>query len=470
MKRVPPRRVADRAAELHTPVARPNWGALWGPFARLRLWPARRAVRRGDHVAALSGAGARSAPILCGLGMYRAAAEADRDAADPDSRRALALALAHLGCTQEAAMVAAGCRLSAAERVRLALGIARWDGPLALEMMPLFAHAERAAIALRQGELSRAVEELGRAGPKPSADRDALWAAIAACRGDAQGYRQRMNGLLAGFGLFPCFGNEFLPDRRLPPAAPPSDDRNGVLVSVVMAARNCQDTIAAAIASVLNQSLGSLELIVVDDASTDATAKLADDAARDPRVRVITLARQGGAYVARNAGVRAARGRFLTFADADDFAHPQRLARAVQAFEQRPGSVAHVSRLVRLDARGAPVSPRVFPLLRANASSLTVRRDTVIGRLGYFEEVWAGADSEYIGRVVAAFGAGSVMRSPEPLVFAGASRSSLTSAPETGVTTLAGNQQRIAYWEEWHWRHVRQLREGVSLYKAAATS
>lgn len=429
------------------------------------MWRARRAVRRGDHVAALSGPGARSAAILCDLGMYRAATAAGRDAADPTGRGALPLALAHLGRTEEAAAIARTCRLPADARIRLSLAVARWDEQRALDLIPPSAHTERAAIALHLGDWQEAARQLGRAAEAPHANREALWAAIAAARGDRDDYRSRMDRMLGFFGL-PPWPASFHP----PPETRTAHayvDAGPPLVSVIMSARNAQETIAAALASVLNQTVGSLELIVVDDASTDGTAKLAAAAMRDSRVRVLTLARHAGAYAARNAGLRAAQGRFLTFADADDVSHPERLARALRDLARRPASVAHVSRLVRLDASGAPVATRVFPLIRANASSLTVRREVVVGRLGRFEEVRAGADSEYIGRVVAAFGADRVIRSPEPLVFAGASRTSLTAAPETGLTSLAGNEQRIAYWEEWHWRHVRCRREGVSWYLPA---
>src|SRR4051812_20069390 len=92
------------------------------------------------------------------------------------------------------------------------------------------------------------------------------------------------------------------------------------LVSVVMAAFNCESTIGQAIASVLNQTEHRLELIVVDDASSDGTAVIAESfASCDARVRVIGNPRNSRTgpicWEARNDGLRVARGRFVAYLD-----------------------------------------------------------------------------------------------------------------------------------------------------------
>ena len=86
-------------------------------------------------------------------------------------------------------------------------------------------------------------------------------------------------------------------------------------VSIILPTYNRADTLPRAIASVLAQSFGDWELIVVDDGSTDNTAAIAENI--DPRIRLVRQV-NGGCYVARNHGIRVSTGKFITFLDSDD--------------------------------------------------------------------------------------------------------------------------------------------------------
>ena len=96
-------------------------------------------------------------------------------------------------------------------------------------------------------------------------------------------------------------------------------------VSVVVPCYRCAGTVGRAVASALAQSAPPLEVLLVDDASPDGTLAVLRELARDPRVRVVPLAHNGGASVARNAGWEAARGELVAFLDADDTWHPRKL-------------------------------------------------------------------------------------------------------------------------------------------------
>lgn len=93
--------------------------------------------------------------------------------------------------------------------------------------------------------------------------------------------------------------------------------------SIVLPAYNAEPFIRQTIASILSQTYGDFEIIVVDDGSNDATGDIA--AAMDPRVRVLKQHNQGIA-LARNAGIGAARSEWIAFMDHDDLWHPQKLA------------------------------------------------------------------------------------------------------------------------------------------------
>lgn len=102
------------------------------------------------------------------------------------------------------------------------------------------------------------------------------------------------------------------------------------LVTVVLPTYNRARTLPRAIASVLNQDYRNLELLIIDDASSDNTAQVVATVT-DPRVRYIPLTRNGGASHARNAGLSAARGAFIAFQDSDDEWLAGKLAKQVAA-------------------------------------------------------------------------------------------------------------------------------------------
>jgi glycosyltransferase involved in cell wall biosynthesis len=91
-----------------------------------------------------------------------------------------------------------------------------------------------------------------------------------------------------------------------------------------MPVRNGAQFIGQAIDSVLSQTLADLELLIVDDASTDKTPRIIQSYA-DPRLRYLRNSRCAGVSAARNRALREARAPFVAFLDADDIAYPQRL-------------------------------------------------------------------------------------------------------------------------------------------------
>lgn len=102
------------------------------------------------------------------------------------------------------------------------------------------------------------------------------------------------------------------------------------VVSIITANYNGAAHLPAAIGSALSQTLAALELIVVDDRSTDGSAAVvADAAARDARVRLIVQERNAGPGAARNRAIAVATGRFIAILDSDDLMTTDRLQRLV---------------------------------------------------------------------------------------------------------------------------------------------
>lgn len=109
--------------------------------------------------------------------------------------------------------------------------------------------------------------------------------------------------------------------------------RSSPLVSVIMPCCNSQRWIEQAVESVLQQTHRELELIVIDDASSDATTNILGTI-DDPRLTLIAREqRSGGPATPRNQGLAAAKGDYLAFIDSDDIWHTEKLTRQLKAIE-----------------------------------------------------------------------------------------------------------------------------------------
>lgn len=134
-----------------------------------------------------------------------------------------------------------------------------------------------------------------------------------------------------------------------------------IMVSVIVAAYNAADYVAAAVQSVLRQSLLQLEVIVVDDGSKDATAEIVRELAqREERVVLITGHGNEGVSAARNRGLARALGAWVAILDADDLFHETRLE-AMVAFAEAHGLDLVADNLEMRDFSDGAPRGRAFP-------------------------------------------------------------------------------------------------------------
>lgn len=210
----------------------------------------------------------------------------------------------------------------------------------------------------------------------------------------------------------------------------------GPKITVIVPAFNAADHIATAIEALIAQTWENLEILVVDDVSTDETADVVCAfSKRDPRVRLIRAEENRGSYVARNIALFEASGEFVTTHDADDWSHPNKLETQARHLMCNPGIAANMSQQARSTSelvfhrRGNP-GFYIFD----NMSSLMFRRDPVMAKLGFWDSVRFGADSEFIERIRLTFGRASVASLSEagPLSFQRQSETSLTGSSAFG--------------------------------------
>jgi len=186
------------------------------------------------------------------------------------------------------------------------------------------------------------------------------------------------------------------------------------LVSVVVATYNMGHYLPNAVGSALAQTYPNVEVIVVDDGSTDDTAAVIQPFLADPRVRYISKP-NGGQASAKNLGIRQARGEFVAFLDSDDAWTTDKLALQVPLFLASPRVGVVYARYVEVDEQGrlGQLSTNVFhrgqvsgPLLVFNfiGFSTSVVRRACFDRLGIFRddlgmgidyELWLRFSTEY---------------------------------------------------------------------------
>ncbi|MBX2853621.1 MAG: glycosyltransferase [Rhodobacteraceae bacterium] len=236
------------------------------------------------------------------------------------------------------------------------------------------------------------------------------------------------------------------PDIFDPDELPPPPRAEGPLVSVVMTTHNAAGFLRTALSSVFAQSYQNLEVIAVDDASTDSSLDMLRAwAAEEPRLQVVARAKNEGAFVARNAGLEQATGAYLAFQDADDWSHPDRLARCVALLEARPNLVAVTADSIRVDGAARPLIRPNAEITAESWSSLVCRRDQTMARVGFFDSVRAEADEDYLRRLELAFGRWAVARLREPLLLARVHPSALNADVAIGVTRAGPGTFRRAY-------------------------
>jgi len=195
-------------------------------------------------------------------------------------------------------------------------------------------------------------------------------------------------------------GEDAVADR----AEPPDDAATGPLVSVVVPAYNAEAFIATTLISAAYQTYERLEIVVVDDGSTDRTAEVVREfAVHDPRVKLLQQANAGVA-AARNHGIRMAQGSLIAPLDADDLWERTKIERQVACFRGSDDRLALVyswshsiddeGRIMRWKANRPEAQGRVFhQLIEANlignGSTPLMRKDRVLEVGGYDPELRA---------------------------------------------------------------------------------
>lgn len=233
------------------------------------------------------------------------------------------------------------------------------------------------------------------------------------------------------------------------------------LVSIIVPVYNAHDTVETSIRSLLAQTWDRLEIIAVDDTSTDESLQMLERLAReDTRIRVLQSPVNRGAYPARNLGLSHAQGVFVTIADSDDWHHPEKIEMQVKCLMTNPGLIASMSGGFRATDSLHPVARSRPYYKQANLSSLLFDREKVLDSLGGWNSVRFGADTEFFNRMVMVFGPGAIHTIDLPLFVGRFREDSLTNDPLHGYVghDLGARKEYVACY-----RHFQRQARGAML-------
>ncbi|WP_433297034.1 glycosyltransferase family 2 protein [Actinoplanes sp. CA-030573] len=223
-------------------------------------------------------------------------------------------------------------------------------------------------------------------------------------------------------------------------------------ITTVVTTWRPDQALLTAVRSLAAQTWTNHEILLVDDGSpAEFDPVLRAATALDPRVRLIRMVTNGGTYVARNAGLDAATGDFVTFQDSDDWSHPLRLEKQVAPLLADDAIFSTTSTGMRVTPELLVSRPGVEQTRSYNLSSLMIRRTAALNRVGHLDPVRKGADAEYVERARAVFGRAATHHlTGPPLALIRLSGGSLSSADYRPGWMHPARRSYLSAFQAWH--------------------
>ena len=187
------------------------------------------------------------------------------------------------------------------------------------------------------------------------------------------------------------------------------------LVSIIVTTHNIEKYIEQSLTSILQQTYINLEIIVVDDFSSDGTTTIVKQMSeKSSNIRLLKLNSNLGTYFAKNYAIQQSRGEIIFFQDGDDISHPQRIALMMQIFKENMAVRCGYLRYDTLDNS----------IIKINGSYTKLGLITlgfkkcVFEQIGYFNCTTKGSDDEFFQRFINYYGKNALAETQLPLYYA----------------------------------------------------
>ncbi|WP_159677773.1 glycosyltransferase family A protein [Luteimonas sp. 9C] len=204
------------------------------------------------------------------------------------------------------------------------------------------------------------------------------------------------------------------------------------LISVIMTTYNTERYVEAAIRSILEQSWRNLELVVVDDCSSDMTRTRVEAMQRvDSRIKLYCFGENNGTYFCKNFGITRSTGSIVTFMDSDDVSLPARIEKQFHALNRSGVAVSTCNHVRQNEEDGSTILINGVAERVAYISQMV--KKSVIEEIGYFDTVRTSADDEFLRRVRMTYGLDAQVNVKDVLYIALLRDGSLTRDPANAI-------------------------------------
>lgn len=222
-----------------------------------------------------------------------------------------------------------------------------------------------------------------------------------------------------------------------------SDD----LISVIMPAYNAEETIEYSINSILNQTYQNIEILIVDDCSTDKTYEIIKDfAKKDGRIQHFKNKVNVGPYVIKNIMINKAKGKYVAFHDADDLSYIQSIECQYKSIKSISNCYCNLTLGVRILKNGIIENSNNYDgFLRPSFCTFMFEKNTIQKYFGYWDCVKFAADGEFIDRIEKCNLKTFLTYLYIPGCFYYRRKNSLTTDPQTCISSKIRNEYRSNY-------------------------
>lgn len=307
-------------------------------------------------------------------------------------------------------------------------------------------------------------EQLGLADPKTARALELAHANLLLKEKSIDGWCQRTNKYLEQFDLSPLSFNTAAKGTQFNQLTSSGGVQisGGQKVSVIVPAFNAERTIRISVESLQAQTYSNIEIVVVDDCSSDSTINILEGyAATDDRIKIVGASENQGPYCSKNLALKHCSGDYITGHDADDWAHPQRIEKQLAFMVANPGVQVGIASMLRVSedcrfTKLSKVSDHSYDgALRTAMISAFFTKEAIKEQLGGWDSVRFAGDSEMIGRAKVIFGP-RLKYFPMMTMICLDNPQGLTNDPKNGVNTASGmSESRKVYSANYQSFHKR---------------